>query len=972
MNFSEKVFLISPQANYLQNLAQFVLSKVGDDIFKIANAKIFVPNRRSVNALKQQFYALSNNNSCILPQIFAIGDIDENEFETSFVKDLPIEEFEVFNKNVISKTARKIILTNLIFEKNNLLNNDDNIFTLEHAANLANSLLDFFDEVQKNEIDFKNLNNIVPENLAEYWNKSLDFLKLAAEEYPKILAKKNLVDPIFYRNQVINFYTKILAENKSDNFVFVAGTTGSQAATRRFIKAILQLENGYFILPYTDNNYSDEIWQKLDEEENHLNHQYLIKKLLDYLQINRSDIQIINSQQNSHKAFISEVFKPASEVINWVDFKVESTHLKNIKLIEAENIIAEAKAVTLILRQAAQENKTVLIVTNNSNLVEYVQTYLKKFEISIDYSGGKRLLKTPVAKFFLQIAKLVQGKFKTTDFLFLLKNPFLNIASKPQNYKDFISKLEEKIIRKNKIKFCNELKNLCTNKHFSNDEIDFLSSIFNLLDGLQAAFNHKQVNIVEFLKLHISTTENLSENIFKTDEGDQLMALLNDVLSSQELKNLSYLNDYLGLLENLFADAVYKKAFGFDDKFIILTPIEARLQYADIVILTDLNEGRWPKISDNPWLSEEMKVNFGLPSVNNSIALSCHDFVSHLHAPQVYLTRSLKSSDGLNVESPFLSRLKTFYKLHKIENYFTPEIDYINLSKFFDGEHLPIQKISAPIPLPDKNSRPKKLSATKIEKLIKNPYAIYAAEILKLKPLDELEEDDSKSLFGTVLHKILEEFALHHQLDVFKINFETLMQIGLQNFAPYKSSDAYNIWLTKFEQIAKWFVNDERERVKNIAKIFTERKEQIKLNVKDDAFVIEAIADRIEVLQSGEVNIADYKTGKVPVAADVKNLYKPQLLIEALILKKLEEFINTQKFYITYYNFSGTIKNFSAEQILAENIDDLIVDVEQQLENLISDLLNEQKPFLVNPHTKNKMKIEFDEYKHLSREAEWG
>jgi hypothetical protein len=53
-----------------------------------------------------------------------------------------------------------------------------------------------------------------------------------------------------------------------------------------------------------------------------------------------------------------------------------------------------------------------------------------------------------------------------------------------------------------------------------------------------------------------------------------------------------------------------------------------------------------------------------------------------------------------------------------------------------------------------------------------------------------------------------------------------------------------------------------------------------------------------------------------------------------LILKKLEEFINTQKFYITYYNFSGTIKNFSAEQILAENIVLVGVDGKERLNTL--------------------------------------
>ena len=50
-----------------------------------------------------------------------------------------------------------------------------------------------------------------------------------------------------------------------------------------------------------------------------------------------------------------------------------------------------------------------------------------------------------------------------------------------------------------------------------------------------------------------------------------------------------------------------------------------------------------------------------------------------------------------------------------------------------------IEKTERPAPIPPLELRPTQLSVTNIERLMCNPYGVYARYILKLYPLDELE-----------------------------------------------------------------------------------------------------------------------------------------------------------------------------------------------------------------------------------------
>ena len=64
-----------------------------------------------------------------------------------------------------------------------------------------------------------------------------------------------------------------------------------------------------------------------------------------------------------------------------------------------------------------------------------------------------------------------------------------------------------------------------------------------------------------------------------------------------------------------------------------------------------------------------------------------------------------------------------------------------------------------PKPSPPVDKRPKQLSVTRIETLIRDPYDIYARSVLKLRPFEPLGKTPDAAERGTLIHDILEAFV---------------------------------------------------------------------------------------------------------------------------------------------------------------------------------------------------------------------
>ena len=83
-----------------------------------------------------------------------------------------------------------------------------------------------------------------------------------------------------------------------------------------------------------------------------------------------------------------------------------------------------------------------------------------------------------------------------------------------------------------------------------------------------------------------------------------------------------------------------------------------------------------------------------------------------------------------------------------------------------------------PKPIPPVEARPKRLSVTQIEMLIRDPYSIYARHILRLKPLEPLNANPGAAERGMIIHYALDQFVKAFPGELPDVAEQHLLAIG--------------------------------------------------------------------------------------------------------------------------------------------------------------------------------------------------
>src|SRR6185369_12958094 len=109
-----------------------------------------------------------------------------------------------------------------------------------------------------------------------------------------------------------------------------------------------------------------------------------------------------------------------------------------------------------------------------------------------------------------------------------------------------------------------------------------------------------------------------------------------------------------------------------------------------------------------------------------------HDFAQGLGARSVALTRAARREGVPTVPSRWLLRLDTVLRAVGLDGALGPEADIVAAAALRDQP--PRRRAPLPPePRPPVAARPRQLSVTQIETWIRDPYAIYASHILRLK-----------------------------------------------------------------------------------------------------------------------------------------------------------------------------------------------------------------------------------------------
>ncbi|MBR6663687.1 MAG: PD-(D/E)XK nuclease family protein, partial [Alphaproteobacteria bacterium] len=530
----------------------------------------------------------------------------------------------------------------------------------------------------------------------------------------------------------------------------------------------------------------------------------------------------------------------------------------------------EALAIALILRETLETPlKTAALVTNDRMLARRVILEMKRWGVELDDSAGTPLHHTPVGVYLSLIAALGRDLTSSSPLLSLLKHPLSADGKMPTDFRKEVKKVEKQA-RKDQKPF----------------QIPLNTNLNTFLEFFK---ENKPVEFEDILNEHLKIAEELAtsldrtgtQRLWESQAGQEAYKLFVELKEHSSKLGLIQPTDYPNIIELFLSGISVRARYGMHQRLDILGPIEARLTHPDVCIISGLNEGSFPILSDmGPWLSRGMRKSLKLPAIENKIASQSMDFAHCFLSPEVYLTRSVKSDGSQTIPSRFISRMEAVLNASHIKwDIQTP--DYARLLDKADK----IEQTERPSPTPPVESRPTKLSVTNIELLMKNPYAVYAKHILKLFPLNDIDDLQENLVYGSAVHQALEEFF---QKDFLNVCADEL-KARITSLLKEKGFNDVNLafYEEKIEKVSEFIANEQDKR-----KVFTllslpEQKGEISFSLKDGScFTLTAKADRIDSLKGNIYELIDYKTGTPPSGSEVESGLSPQMTLEAVILRE--------------------------------------------------------------------------------------
>ena len=188
-----------------------------------------------------------------------------------------------------------------------------------------------------------------------------------------------------------------------------------------------------------------------------------------------------------------------------------------------------------------------------------------------------------------------------------------------------------------------------------------------------------------------------------------------------------------------------------------------------------------------------------------------------------------------------------------------------------------------PAPNPPAQVRPRQLSVTEIETLMRSPYDIYAKHVLGLRPLDPLGVPVEARERGTIVHDIFGDFVSAGNDVTAPGALDALMSLARKGFGTLEGmAEQRDIWIHRFETAARQFLAFERARNHAVVRRHAEIDGLWDLPL---GFALKGRADRVDEMTDGSVQILDFKTGSVPAAGVMRAFEAPQMLLEAAMVR---------------------------------------------------------------------------------------
>ncbi len=834
---------------------------------------------------------------------------------------------------------------------------------------LAESLAELQDEMAGAGVSFADLQQIDVQGLSSHWARNLAFLDIL-NRFEADLPAQVLSGGEARLKAAVEALVESWETTPPKGPVIVAGSTGSRAVTATLMAAVAALPQGAVVLPGYDYTTPQDLWPQLGEEHPQFGFAELSARIgFDPATVPEWHKQPV--QNPARNAVLSLALRPAPVTPHWLEEAPKLAAglpeaMAHVTLLNAPDARAEAMAIALRLREALALGQKAALVTPDRNLTRRVSAELTRWGIAPDDSAGHPGKLTAPGVFLRMLAAALGHPLAPVNLMEILKHP---LCGKDRGAHLALSRrFESEALRGGPIELA---LGAFTDWAARVDGAEpWLASLQTTLAPVE---NPAPRPLKDWANLHRQTAEALAgAGLWEKEAGREVIKVFDTLALGENHAALYNAAQYRALFS-----AVLERIEVRDDPLqahpdiAIWGTLEARVQSVDLVIVAGLNEGVWPKLSGHdPWLNRDMRRQVGLMLPERQIGLSAHDFQQALGADEVVISRSVREGEAPSVASRWVMRLQNLLGGMDGGKDVLKEMDargdrLLALAAKLDRPAEQPKPAKRPCPAPPLSARPRKLSVTRIETLIRDPYAIYASHVLKLYPLDPLVPEPDFLMRGNVVHDTLERFvaaSMEGLPDDPARLYDECMEAALAA-VPWPSFRAK--WRHHLRQAKAFFLETEAERRgqgQPFALEITGARE-----VKGQAFdvMITGKADRIDIGAGGTANIYDYKAGN-PESVNKIKAFNVQLPLEGAIAEALGfkglKALHVGALELIYLGKKTGLIRFEGE-------DPVMVDVWRRVVGFLNEYQVLEKGYAARLRPEL---ISFDsDYDHLARRGEW-
>ena len=912
-----------------------------------AQITVLVNTRRAQRRLQE---ILMQGGACLLPDIQVISDLGNGP-------DAPSAK---------GQFERHLALADLVGA---FLEAQPELGPKAAMFGLAESLAELQDEMAGAGVRFEDLQDIDVQGLSSHWARNLAFLDIL-NRFEANLPEQVLSGGEARLKAAVEALVASWETTPPKGPVIVAGSTGSRAVTATLMAAVTALPQGAVVLPGYDYTTPQDLWPQLGEEHP----QFGFAELSARIGFDPATVPAWHKQpvQNpARNAVLSLALRPAPVTPHWLQEapKLAATlpeAMARVTLLNAPDARAEAMAIALRLREALSLGQKAALVTPDRNLTRRVSAELTRWGIAPDDSAGHPGKLTAPGVFLRMVAAAFGHPLAPVNLMEILKHP---LCGKDRGaHLALARRFESEALRGGPIAL--ELGAFADWAAKVDGATPWLA---NLQTTLAPVENPAPRPLKDWADLHRATAEALAgTGLWEKDAGREVIKVFDTLALGENHAALYNAAQYRALFSTVLERIeVRDDPLQAHPDIAIWGTLEARVQSVDLVIVAGLNEGVWPKLSSHdPWLNRDMRRQVGLMLPERQIGLSAHDFQQALGAETVVISRATREGEAPSVASRWVMRLQNLLGgmdggkdvLKQMEARGNRLLALATTLDRPAGQPKPAKR---PCPAPPLAARPRKLSVTRIETLIRDPYAIYASHVLKLYPLDPLAPEPDYLMRGNVVHDTLERFVATSMEGLPEdpaALYDESMEAALAA-VPWPSFRAK--WRHHLRQAKAFFLETEaarRGQGQPFALEITGARE-----VKGQAFdvMITAKADRIDIGAGGTANIYDYKAGNPETINKIK-AFNVQLPLEGAIAEaqgfKGLNALHVGALELVYLGKKTGIIRFEGE-------DPVMADVWRRVVGFLNEYQRPEKGYAAR--LRPELSTFESDYDHLARRGEW-